>query len=1283
MRAFGKSIVYRRRIITIALIFLAAVLFFYLAAGYESQPTHFLLAQKSAQIYSQFYNHLSDEEIAWISEGAVKEDTPPRWLNHFYDPTTGLGWQGLSEGYLPPEVVRIFAEVGLSSADAVSLVNWAHNQKLQEKYLLYEGNQTFEKAIFDYVTGNKKSAYLALGHILHLIEDATVPAHTRQDTHFDAFGDSGEPYEKWAAQNADLSFLGNLNPGQENFSCADLNDCFNKVASYSNENFFSEDTIFDSAYSKPIVAGYSDVDRYTKYALAADGTILAKITISPQDGAVSKTVDDDKIHRDYWRLLSREAVLAGIETIRIFQAESAKAEADKSLLQPPPKYSSVFKWLLTGPLNVIILPNTPLIPIVSPYGELVKIWDDISPYLKSAYNDVSEFIADIPSKFRYLFMGALPLAGPNEPENNPPGDNSVLPPAPEENNSLIEDNHDENQNAAPEISEIINQPVAYNFSDASSSSDSEVVEEILQPAAPSQITEERLNPLAPEEPAPEESSSETEELPGVGGGSSAEEENATSSEPVATTTPEVSPSVSISLAGYSLVSRQFMISWISTSSAAVFYDVEKKENFGDWENLLASTTATSTIFSVPRDLTTYYFRARAFNASSTPGDWREIAAPINFYPLAINEIAWAGTGTSSKARNDEWIELYNKTSYSLDIKNWRLVSADAGGPEIVFSASSSANTIIPANGFYLIERTDDSATSETADWFGSFGNGFNNSQCEILSLYDDSGNLVDQTSCAANNDWPAGTAAPNYQSMERVNPHLASEVPGNWQSNNLLIRNGQNVDGQPINGTPKSQNSVFNLGLFYLYPAASTTATSTVLRWTPSFINDFKDYKIIRSLEPQFGATSTIVVANVTDNEYLDATLEPQTQYYYKIAACDSFANCVESNTISVLTPEFEFFWSEPQILSESATSTDDYEPDMVLQNNNPAIVWFSRGTAWSDRTISFLQKGADNNWGGLEVVSQSYSPFSFQPHIMSRTNGFEIIFTASDQDNIGEPYDIFDWRKIDGVWQEPKNLLVGNESVFPWAAIDKDGQTHIVWEGGRVASSSLGVEYLIYYRVLAADGSFAGETQEIPGSLWGEEPKIEIDSQNRLVAIWYHWAIPGDLDKIFYSVNNLDGSGWSEPRAIADIDLWAPLPRPAELAIGKNDQALVVWDDNVYSGAIHFVSYDGATTTQNISFSLPGKNFKKSHIVTDSQKNPYIFFVGPSDSGSDNAIYFTAQKQDGSWQSIKKILEPGQKINELAAAIDANNILHLVWCGSSAASNDNYRVYYSWAKIR
>ena len=169
-------------------------------------------------------------------------------------------------------------------------------------------------------------------------------------------------------------------------------------------------------------------------------------------------------------------------------------------------------------------------------------------------------------------------------------------------------------------------------------------------------------------------------------------------------------------------------------------------------------------------------------------------------PLAvvINEIAWMGTAASS---THQWIELYNNTASTIDITGWRLFSASEN-LNITFSTSS-----IPANSYYLIERTDDNAVSDiVADWVESFDYGLSNDG-ERLELRNASSTLIDLVDCSSG--WFSGKVSPDYISMERINPKLAGDNSASWGSNNQITKNGLDKNGNPINGTPKAQNSVF------------------------------------------------------------------------------------------------------------------------------------------------------------------------------------------------------------------------------------------------------------------------------------------------------------------------------------------------------------------------------------------------------------------------------------------------------------------------------------------
>ena len=58
-------------------------------------------------------------------------------------------------------------------------------------------------------------------------------------------------------------------------------------------------------------------------------------------------------------------------------------------------------------------------------------------------------------------------------------------------------------------------------------------------------------------------------------------------------------------------------------------------------------------------------------------------------PVVINEVAWAGNSSAYSA--DEWIELYNRTSKSINLTNWILYSATDLSPYVALSGTISAS----------------------------------------------------------------------------------------------------------------------------------------------------------------------------------------------------------------------------------------------------------------------------------------------------------------------------------------------------------------------------------------------------------------------------------------------------------------------------------------------------------------------------------------------------------------------------------------------------------------
>src|SRR5512132_4682289 len=92
--------------------------------------------------------------------------------------------------------------------------------------------------------------------------------------------------------------------------------------------------------------------------------------------------------------------------------------------------------------------------------------------------------------------------------------------------------------------------------------------------------------------------------------------------------------------------------------------------------------------------------------------------------VVINEIAWMGGTTSA---NSEWMELHNNTASPINLTGWTLRSTD-GTPSITLSGT------IPANGYFLLERTADTTVPGIAAdqiYTGALGN-----TVEVLELRD-------------------------------------------------------------------------------------------------------------------------------------------------------------------------------------------------------------------------------------------------------------------------------------------------------------------------------------------------------------------------------------------------------------------------------------------------------------------------------------------------------------------------------------------------------------------
>ncbi len=178
-----------------------------------------------------------------------------------------------------------------------------------------------------------------------------------------------------------------------------------------------------------------------------------------------------------------------------------------------------------------------------------------------------------------------------------------------------------------------------------------------------------------------------------------------------------------------------------------------------------------------------------------------IELPEPTLSVVINEISWAGTKADA---NDEWIELYNNTNEEVNLSDWKIKSGD-GAPNIDLSG------IIPANGYFLLERTDDQVVSDieaSQIYTGSLGN-----EGERLKLVNASSTLIDIVDCS--DGWFGGRNRKMNDewiriSMERVNPTVSGNDDSNWITNDGFKISGKDKEGNYIIGTPGQENSRYN-----------------------------------------------------------------------------------------------------------------------------------------------------------------------------------------------------------------------------------------------------------------------------------------------------------------------------------------------------------------------------------------------------------------------------------------------------------------------------------------
>ncbi len=308
--------------------------------------THAFLSDETFDFYnSRFERKIPEEFRAFFIDGSRREDDAPRWMNHFYDP---VHKRGLS--YDPS--ISPTAAIGNWQASKF----WAEDRENQNKPtykiptaiasiltaiqrmsisdITTKTDFTWQEAIRHYANGDMEKAFFTLGHVIHLVQDASVPAHARNDVH-----PEGDPYETFAGgyvlSNPDMELETRLGSKMPELR-GSLEEYFEELATYTNNHFYSEDTIgIQTGYSKPEPdLSNFEIENGLFYLKSKDTNRNDYLLITKKSlknllvDNTQNTKLDDRVRGSYWSLLSTKAVQYGAGVIDLFFKEAEKAKSD-------------------------------------------------------------------------------------------------------------------------------------------------------------------------------------------------------------------------------------------------------------------------------------------------------------------------------------------------------------------------------------------------------------------------------------------------------------------------------------------------------------------------------------------------------------------------------------------------------------------------------------------------------------------------------------------------------------------------------------------------------------------------------------------------------------------------------------------------------------------------------------------------------------------------------------------------------------------------------------------
>ncbi|MFH0873372.1 MAG: lamin tail domain-containing protein, partial [Candidatus Komeilibacteria bacterium] len=304
---------------------------------------------------------------------------------------------------------------------------------------------------------------------------------------------------------------------------------------------------------------------------------------------------------------------------------------------------------------------------------------------------------------------------------------------------------------------------------------------------------------------------------------------------------------------------------------------------------------------------------------------RDSGNPTRFRVL-INEVAWMGTSNSS---NDEWIELKNVWGIPVKLSGWQFLDK-ARQIKVIFDEDD----IIPAGGYYLLERTDDNSMPDAkADliYTGALSNAD-----EALYLFDDQCNIEDEV--LANPNWPSGDniLKKPMARLDVLNWYAGVSTPGKENSSPPIIRSSV-VALAPVPAVSSVSPQIF-ITETYIGSVGNQKDDFVELYNPNQEAINLTDYYIQRKTENVQDFSTYI-----SHELLIGKTIEARS-YFLIVNASSTFASSADVITTNPLTKNNTLALKDPkqEIIDQASTS------------DPPASK--SYGRKWSSTTLNYTE---------------------------------------------------------------------------------------------------------------------------------------------------------------------------------------------------------------------------------------------------------------------------------------------------------------------------------------